>query len=283
MNRRWPIGRRSILGPVLVLALTATACAGDTTVVTPPPGSLPDRPAELETGTVTWIVDGDTLEIDASGDTLEVRLIGVNAPEQGECFADAALDYMIESVKGREVGIEEVGVDQFDRVLANIWVDDQLLNLVLVRSGMAIAQTPDPANPTGADMLDAEDVAYLSGEGMWAPTACGDSPEYSVELDLGQVDPPGPDDEVIDDEYIVVVNRGTGILDLAGWTLRDESSRNRLVFSEGDTIGPGEEITVSSGCTTSPGWCSDTPIWNNDGDMALLLDDEGNVVARARY
>jgi hypothetical protein len=30
-------------------------------------------------------------------------------------------------------------------------------------------------------------------------------------------------------------------------------------------------------------WCTDQPIWNNDGDTALLLDEAGRIVAIRRY
>jgi hypothetical protein len=56
-----------------------------------------------------------------------------------------------------------------------------------------------------------------------------------------------------------------------------------MVFADGTTLAPGEQIEISSGCAGRLSWCAGSPIWNNDGDMALLLDAYGTVVARARY
>ena len=70
---------------------------------------------------------------------------------------------------------------------------------------------------------------------------------------------------------------------LSGWVLRDESSRNRLEIPRGTAIEPGMQITVSSGCETEVSWCEGRPIWNNGGDMALLSDRNGRVIARDRY
>jgi hypothetical protein len=121
---------------------------------------------------------------------------------------------------------------------------------------------------------------------MWSATACGSEAGLSdigIDLEESSVNPPGPDEDHLGDEFVMIVNGETQPVDLSGWTLRDESSRNRLVFPNGTTIMAGEQLKVVSGCGEAPSWCSDTPIWNNDGDMAMLLDENGTVVARARY
>lgn len=243
-------------------------------------------PDGLSVGTVTWITDGDTFDVDLGGDEIEVRLLGVNTPERGECYDDVALDYLIANVKGQVVGLEISGDDQFDRTLASVWLEEKMINLDLVHLGFAIALTPGDGEPYGTALLDAEEEAFQAGRGLWSDGACGsDGPVPAIEFDLGasQFNPPGPDDEVLDDEYIVIVNRGNEDVDLGAWTLRDESSRNRLVFDESVTLGAGDMLTISSGCSTDPGWCGPGPVWNNSGDMALLLDPSGRVVARARY
>jgi hypothetical protein len=46
-------------------------------------------------------------------------------------------------------------------------------------------------------------------------------------------------------------------------------------------IGPGAEVTIRS---SDPGWDpGDSAVWNNGGDVVLLLDDGGRVIARFRY
>jgi endonuclease YncB( thermonuclease family) len=268
---------------VAACAIVATSCAngdlGDTSL-------LLDPSANLIFGTVSQVHDGDSFDLQAEGGLIEVRMIGVNANERGECFADAALDYLIDKLVDTRVGVEIVARDQFGRALANVWHEEELVNLTLVATGLAIAQTPDPANPHGVSLVAAEETAFESGLGIWSTDACGSAgplPDVRFDLEGFVVDPPGPDGDRLDDEYVVLANHEVEIVDITGWILRDESSSNRLVFPEASTLAPGERIEVRSGCAGRFSWCAGSPIWNNDGDMALLLDDAGNFVARARY
>ncbi|HEX5695493.1 MAG TPA: lamin tail domain-containing protein, partial [Acidimicrobiia bacterium] len=91
--------------------------------------------------------------------------------------------------------------------------------------------------------------------------------------------PPGPDGESLDLERVVLT--AAEPIDLDGWTLRDESSAHRCSFRSGARIDPGAPLTVSS---ADPCWVpGSSPVWNNEGDLVLLLDPTGRVVARHRY
>lgn len=270
------------------MACAATGTGTEGGGLAGPPGDLvsPDRPAGLDTGTVIWVADGDSLDVETIEGELEIRLWGVNAPESGECFSEESRDYLIASIKDRSVGLEISDTDQFHRSLASVWNGEELVNLALVERGLALALTPGEGDPLGRLLIAAENDAYEERIGLWAEDACGSvGPVPSITIGLGesQVDPPGPDGESLDEEFIVIVNDGDESWNLAGWTLRDESSRNRLEFGDDISIDAGATLTISSGCTTTPSWCGDSPIWNNTGDMALLLDETGRVVARARY
>lgn len=272
----------------IVLAFAALgACGFDISRPDPNLADTQPQPSTgLPTGQVTWIDDGDSIEVDLADTALDIRLIGINAPESGECQADASLDYLIDTIKLNEVAIDEYDTDQFGRTLADVWFDDELVNLKLVTMGMATAITPDGSYPHGEAMLAAEDSAFAARVGMWGLDICGASgvpPAIEFDLADSQTNPSGPDDEVLDNEYITIVNRGEVTVDMGNWVLRDESSRNRLMFPPGTDLLAGERMTISSGCSTTVSWCGTTPIWNNAGDLALLLDSDGRVVARARY
>ena len=75
-------------------------------------------------------------------------------------------------------------------------------------------------------------------------------------------------------------------MNLADWTLRDESSRNRYVFI-GLNLKPGMSVTVRTGCGEDHFdtlyWCSEQAVWSNDGDTAILQDHHGSVVDRWVY
>lgn len=262
--------------PALVLLTGCTA------TVTQPDN--PTTPVESETVTVTWIADGDTMDVEGTDGVVTVRLVAINTPDQGECWADVGFDHLIDTVKGKQARLEVMGVDQFDRTLAHVFVEDRHINLELVEMGMAIASTPEEDDPHRDSILDAEDAAFASGVGLWGEEACGSSaplPDVVFDEDAAVVDPPGPDDEVMDQERVRLVNRENAPVDLSGWVLRDESTRHRFTFAAGTVLAPGGSLVIDS---ADPAWDpGGSAVWNNDGDMALLQDSNGTVIDRWRY
>lgn len=233
---------------------------------------------------VTWIDDGDTIEVEYDdGSTATIRLIATNSPDQGECHADVALDHLIDTLKDETVTIEDFGEDQFDRTLAHVFVGERHINLEMVEIGLSLASTPEEEDPYGPAILDAEDTAYNDGIGLWASDACGNDQIPDVEFDTGAsvIDPPGPDEDVLDTEEIVVRNAGNDPFDMEGWILRDESTRHRFTFDGQSTLQSGDSVVITS---ADPGWDpGGGSVWNNGGDMALLQLPDGTVVARWRY
>lgn len=217
---------------------------------------------------MTWIYDGDTVEVETDGGVVDVRLLDINAPETDECFHQESRDHLIDTLKGLNVRLETGdSLDQYGRTLAYVWDDDRNVNVELVEMGLAIATTPN----TGSGFLAEESKAFDAGLGLWAPSACGSSSRSEVAI--GALEPSG--------ETVLIVNQEPVAVDLSGWTLRDESSRHRYRFPEGSTLRPGGQLTIDS---DSPHWDpGGSPVWNNDGDMALLLNRDGRVVDRWRY
>ena len=236
------------------------------------------------TGEVTWVSDGDTIDVDTDQGTVTVRLVAINAPDQGECYSEDGLDHLIETLKGEQVGLEVMGEDQFDRVLAHVFVGTRHINLEMVEDGFAIASSPGEDDPHRDEILAAEDGAFQGRFGLWSRTACGHDgpiPEVNIASELSVVDPPGHDDDVLDMETVQVVNNGTYEVDLDGWILRDESTRHRFVFGAGTPLAFRATVEVASDDTGwDPGGSS---VWNNSGDMALLQLPDGTVVDRWRY
>lgn len=247
-------------------------------------GSEPSSTSSLgEAWHVVEVVDGDTVVVERDSSTATVRLAGINAPERDECGAEEAA-MLLRSLEGDAVRLEMTGRDQFDRVLAHLHSERAHLNHQLVAAGLALASTPSEDDPYGATLLEAEEQAYLEGRGLWATDACGsgeEPPSVQIDSQRSMPDPPGPDGEVLDSEVIVISNLSESPVDLSGWLLRDESSLHRFRFGAGTTLHPGGSTVVSSG---DPGWDPGrSPVWNNDGDLALLQDPTGTVVSRWRY
>jgi micrococcal nuclease len=108
------------------------------------------------TGQVSWIYDGDTLQIEKIG---KVRLLGIDAPEYKASSRDRfytknfhiqpkklreisrqAKDYNIRHAKGRKVRLEfdRTKKDKYDRLLVYIYLPGgDMLNLLLLEKGLA--------------------------------------------------------------------------------------------------------------------------------------------------
>ncbi len=232
-------------------------------------------------GDAVDVEDGDTFTFESAAGVMTIRLLGVNGPERDECLHDEAAAWLAATLDAKPVKVEGHGPDQFGRILGYVWVGDNFVNLALVESGLAIATTPGESETRGDDLLAAEESAYREQAGLWGPAVCGAARDLALKVDISGHNPPGPDDAVLDLEHVVIVNDGDTTDDLSGWLLRDESSSHRFRFPEGSIIEPSTELVVTS---ADPGWePGGSPVWNNDGDMALLLTPDGAVAARERY
>lgn len=226
--------------------------------------------------------DGDTVVVRLGNEERDVRLMGINTPEVDECFYAEAVDRARSLLEDATVGVDEIGVDQFDRVLAYLWLDDELVNQTLVGEGYALATTPEPGDADGETIVVSETAASASRVGLWGLEVCGASgpvPVVTVSLRDSNTDPAGPDEDDLAGEWVDFVFESA--TDISGWTVRDESSAHRCRFADGTEAVAGETRRVTS---ADPCWePGRSPVWNNGGDLVLLLDENGRVVANARY
>jgi len=85
------------------------------------------------------------------------------------------------------------------------------------------------------------------------------------------------------DEFVRISFAGTGTLNLAGWTIEETLASVGVVYTFGaQTLVDGEDFTI---CAAS---CDDVfsatgAIWNNDGDMAVLKDENGATVLTTEW
>ena len=281
------------------LALLGAACTGDggDSVPTAAPGtSAPASPTTTGPGAteaapgvpveLITIFDGDTLLVDMRGVEEEVRLLGINTPEREECFSSEAREATSSLVAAGSLTIEATEErDQFERLLGYAYAGGALVNQALVEGGYALALQTD--HPRLAEFLAAEEAALAAGEGLWAADACGAPSPAALSLEGLEPDPPGPDEDDLNGEWVLLANEGAEPADLTGWVLRDESSQNRYRFPEGFVLDAGETVAVhTGGGADGPAhlyWDAPGPVWNNGGDAALLLDSAGNVADRLRY
>lgn len=130
-------------------------------------------------GTVTRILDGDTIELD---DGRKIRYLLVDTPEtsDGDCFADEAKQYNSDLVLNKTVDIsyDVECTDMFNRTLAYVSVSGQEVNTLMVQRGYACVLHIAPNGESRVDEFRALQLdAERANRGLWSvcdplPPAC---------------------------------------------------------------------------------------------------------------
>ncbi len=143
-----------------------------------------EEPTDTLQGIVTWVHDGDTLEIDTLG---KVRLIGIDTPEREASSRDMFLEkqgipasrqreisqnakaFNISQVKGQTISLslDHPPRDRYGRLLAYVYLPDgRLLNRILLEQGLAVVYRKFTFRMK-QDFLAAEERAKQAGVGLW--------------------------------------------------------------------------------------------------------------------
>ena len=94
--------------------------------------------AETLTGRVVGIADGDTITVlDSTNDPHKVRLAGIDAPEKGQAFGNAAKQNLASMVAGKAVSVEYVKFDRYQRLVGKVTVNGSDVQLEQLRAGLA--------------------------------------------------------------------------------------------------------------------------------------------------
>ena len=72
---------------------------------------------QLYQAKVRRVIDGDTVVIDRDGELIMCRLMGIDAPEDGQRWCVEARDFLIRCVGGKEVQVMQYGTDKYGRAL----------------------------------------------------------------------------------------------------------------------------------------------------------------------
>lgn len=142
---------------------------------------------------VLRVIDGDTFVLE-SGE--KVRLIGINSPEVGYCYANDATEYLKSLILGKKVYLEKdvSETDRYDRLLRYVYVDAAnndasenlndatagsagenqshqdsriFINEDLVKKGYAEAKKYPPDIKYADKIQEAHDDAVATGLGIW--------------------------------------------------------------------------------------------------------------------
>lgn len=163
---------------------TGTGTTTATPTDTPPPGSLTaidtplveeggalrvETPAALIAGTPGRVIDGDTLDVAVAGETLRVRLYGVDTAERGDdCFTEAT--DRLEELAADQVRLlpDQRQQDRYGRELRYLFtMDGRSIDAILIVEGLGRAWRDDGAYRD--DLIALEDAARALGTGcLWS-------------------------------------------------------------------------------------------------------------------
>ena len=89
-------------------------------------------------GKVVRIADGDTLTLlDASNTQHKIRLHGIDTPERGQPYGNAAREALERLVAGKRIDVNIQDTDRYGRTVGTVYRNGQNVNLIMVQDGWA--------------------------------------------------------------------------------------------------------------------------------------------------
>lgn len=121
--------------------------------------------AEVISGRVVRVIDGDTVSVlDRDNTQHRIRLAQIDAPESKQAYSKVAKDALAALIANKEVQVRVQGNDRYKRVLGEIYLGEQNINLHLVRQGYAWAYEQ---YVTDKRYIEAQQQAQRERLGLW--------------------------------------------------------------------------------------------------------------------
>ena len=122
-------------------------------------------------GRVVKVTDGDSLTVlDSSLVQHTVRLLGVDAPEKSQAFGWRAKYTLGLHVFGQQVKVDVLKKDRYGRLLGQVWLGEQDINLAQIEAGMAWHYANYARDQRPADRVRyaaAQRYAQFARRGLW--------------------------------------------------------------------------------------------------------------------
>lgn len=88
-------------------------------------------------GVVVGVVDGDTADVRLQSGMIRVRLHAVDAPERDQPHGAASKQALSKLVYRKNVNVEPIEQDRYDRLVARLWLGDVDVNAEMIKQGAA--------------------------------------------------------------------------------------------------------------------------------------------------
>ena len=141
--------------------------------------ALAEAPAFVR-GEVTRVADGDTLLVQLASGPIRVRLHGVDAPESDQPGGVQARQALARLVQGKQVELEPIEQDRYQRMVANVRLGELDINRVLVVQGHAWAYRRYLGREEAGYCRD-EALARQAHRGLWNLKMASATEQLSME------------------------------------------------------------------------------------------------------
>jgi endonuclease YncB( thermonuclease family) len=264
------IYRKILNSPQMVTQFIATR----PTVYLPPecpPAVALDGESIWETGTVVKVEDGDTVFVQTCRGNLDVRLIGVQAPETAKAthFAQCGgleASKLMKSLLpvGTEVQLRSNNFASANNYQAlarpyrYIFAKDPQGNFTidvqakLLEAGLAMWFPNENEFVRNLQYLELLNSAATNGVGLWSGSLCGNEIDKTamnaIEIWV-ELDSPLPNENPFG-EFVLLRNKTEQEINLSGWTLRDTSlelNDLKYAFPPGTILKGNSILTVYLG------------------------------------
>lgn len=131
----------------------------------------------LDTARVVRVIDGDTIDVNRDGEEIRVRLLNIDTPETKnpdlpvQCLGPEASDYLTALLPpgtSIELDYDVQREDQYDRTLAAVFLEGELVNAQIAAEGLGLPMLFEPNDRFYQDVVAASESAQRQGVGLFA-------------------------------------------------------------------------------------------------------------------
>ncbi|MGP5732527.1 thermonuclease family protein [Arthrobacter rhombi] len=168
----WRKSPRFVVAAVAVAVALSGCTSGGSAAVDTPSSSGADA-------TVVRVVDGDTLVASLDGTVETIRLLNVDTPETKkpntpvQCLGPEATEYLRQRLPagtGVHLEYDVERTDRYDRTLAGVYLDGDLVNADIAREGLGVAVLFEPNHRFHDEVLAAQQEALEEETGLFSAT-----------------------------------------------------------------------------------------------------------------
>jgi endonuclease YncB( thermonuclease family) len=294
----WALSLSAVVAGALAAAPAASAVTGP---------CVPGGPTcHVWTGRVSFIADGDTIDVRVGGRVRPIRITGINAMEltryskypsrrRGDCHGVAATNRLEQLLRRGHLRVRLAAEDPSSRSghrlrrqvsvrIGGAWVD---VGRTLLAEGHALWLPNSVESAWQDDYRVLSEHARNAGLRLWDPRGCGAGPSADAGLSLRlNWDADGNDGANVNGEWARISTPSGAPVSLHRWRFRDSALRH-YTFPAGATIPAGGSVLLRMGRGPSGGdefhWGLSTPPFENHGDGGYLFDPRGNLRASVIY